>query len=109
MKPYVEFTYCPMTSRIGIAGCEGDPVDPATVQQYAELGNESAQAALAAIRMADAHDELRLARRALHITRSPIAWGRLLRAQVDVRLAHRALHSPPLKQRILSSFFPPLS
>ena len=66
-----------MTSRIGIAGCEGDPVDPATVQHYAELGNESAQAALAAIRMADAHDELRLARRALHITRSPIAWGRL--------------------------------
>ena len=86
MKPYVEFEYRPCFG-IRIAGCEGDPLDLQTVQSYAELGNESAKAALAALRMDDARDELTRARRALQITRSPIAWGRLLRAQVDLRLA----------------------
>lgn len=106
MKPYVEFEYRP-ESGIHIAGCEGDPVDPATVQHYAELGNESAQIALAAIRFDDALHELTLARRAFRITRQPIAWGRLLRAQVDYRLAHRALFAP-FSTQILSCFHPPL-
>ena len=117
MKPYVEFEYR-FGIGITIAGCEGKPIDPATVQSYAEIGNESAQDALAARqedkrsrpvlfdfaddgplmdRLADAAEEHRLARRAYRITRQPIAWGRLLRAKVDYRLAHRALHGPPLK------------
>ena len=53
MKPYVEFEYRPCFG-IRIAGCEGDPLDPQTVQHYAELGNESAKAALAALREAEA-------------------------------------------------------
>ena len=83
MKPYVEFEYRPSFG-ITIAGCEGDPLNPQTVAHYAALGNQSARTAL---RQADAHDELNTARFVLRLTRSPIAWGRLLRAQVDLRLA----------------------
>ena len=101
MKPYVEFEYSPSFG-ITIAGCEGDPIDPATVQYYAKLGNESAQTALKETnlfpRFMDAADEYHRARRAYRITHSPIAWGRLLRATVDYRLARQALHGPPLKR-----------
>ena len=84
MKPYVQFEYRP-SHGFAITGCQGDPLDPQTVAHYAALGNQSARTAL---RQADAHDELTLARFVLRITRSPIAWGRLLRAKVNHQLTH---------------------